>query len=242
MSRPARRARPSAEEINGGVLDITAGLIARRGIKDTAVQAVADQAGYSKAGILARFASKELLVEAALAQCTAQTEAIRAAAAAAPAGETRDAAALVGIADLALARPGWAELALAAFTLRRGDDVGVRLEPVAATLLDVFGIDMADATATPLDRRARVSGAFGAIVMLALTYETEASATEASATEARPHMLQVGWDALGHDGPVPLGGVGQSRPGSSARPARTSAVRAATAGSASSRTAAPRTS
>lgn len=237
MTRPGRRARPSAEEINGGVLDITAGLIARRGIKDTAVQAVADQAGYSKAGILARFTSKELLVEAALAQCTAQTEAIRAAATAAPVGEPRDAAALAGIADLALVRPGWAELALAAFTLRRGDDVGVRLEPVAATLLDVFGIDMADATATPLDRRARVSGAFGAIVMLALTYETEASAAE-----ARPHMLQIGWDALGHDGPVPLGAVGQARSGPSARPARTSAERAATDGSASSRTAAPRTS
>ncbi|QSB23935.1 TetR/AcrR family transcriptional regulator [Curtobacterium sp. RIT-PI-V] len=202
MTRPARRARPSAEEINGDVLDITAGLIARRGIKDTAVQAVADQAGYSKAGILARFTSKELLVEAALAQCTAQTEAIRAAAAAAPAGKFRDAAALAGITDLALARPGWAELALAAFTLRRGDDVGARLVPVAAILLELFGLDLGDPAAASLDRRARVSGAFGAIMMLALTYENDASATE-----ARPHVLRVAWDALGHGGDVP-GAVG----------------------------------
>ncbi|MET3452577.1 helix-turn-helix domain-containing protein [Curtobacterium sp. 1544] len=189
-----RRGRPSSEEIDRDVLDITAGLIARRGIKDTAVQAVADQAGYSKAGILARFTNKESLVDAALAQCTAQTEVIRAAVSEVPAGPDRDAAALAGITDLALTRPGWAELALAAFTLRRGDDVGIRLEPVARALLAAFGIDMEHADATSLERRARVSGAFGAIAMLALTYETEASATE-----ARPYVLRVGWSALGHD-------------------------------------------
>lgn len=197
MTGPVRRARPSGEEITADVLDITAGLIARRGIKDTAVQAVADQAGYSKAGILARFTSKDQLVEAALAQCIARTDILLAPVRQLSAGPDRDAAALAGITDLALARPGWAELALAAFTLRRGDDVGTRLVPVAAILLELFGIDPDDPAATSLDRRARVSGAFGVIVVLALTYENDASATE-----ARPHVLRVAWDALGHDGAV----------------------------------------
>lgn len=198
MTRPARRARPSAEEITADVLDITAGLVARRGVKDTAVQAVADQAGYSKAGILARFTSKEQLVEAALAQCTAQTDTVLETVRQMPLGPDRDAAALAGITDLALARPGWAELALAAFTLRRGDDVGERLVPVAAILLELFGLHLGDPAAASLDRRARVSGAFGAIMMLALTYEDDASATE-----ARPYVLRVAWDALGYGGDVP---------------------------------------
>ncbi|WIE65202.1 TetR family transcriptional regulator [Curtobacterium sp. MCLR17_036] len=198
MTAGPRRGRPSSEDVDRDVLDVVAGLIARRGIKDTAVQAVADRSGYSKAGVLARFTSKDLLVEAALAQCAAQTEAVLRAVRDLPVGPARDAAALAGITDLALARPGWAELALAAFTLHRGDDVGTRLVPVAATLLELFGTDPGDPTATPLDRRARVSGAFGAIVMLALTYEGDASAAE-----ARPHVLRVAWDALGHDGGFP---------------------------------------
>ncbi|MBK0296152.1 TetR family transcriptional regulator, partial [Bacillus sp. S34] len=53
--RPTGRPERRGGRGDRDVLDITAGLIARRGIKDTAVQAVADQAGYSKAGILARF-------------------------------------------------------------------------------------------------------------------------------------------------------------------------------------------
>ncbi|GAA4685868.1 TetR/AcrR family transcriptional regulator [Frondihabitans cladoniiphilus] len=198
MTGPGRGVRPSSGEIDRGILDITAGFIARRGIKDTAVQAVADQAGYSKAGILSRFGSKELLVRAAVAQAVEQTEAILALADGATPGPAKDAAALAGLTDLALARPGWAELVLAALALRRGDDVSDRLGPVAAALLGMFGIDIESAASTSLERRAAVTGAVGALIVLSLTYMTEASAEQ-----ARPHLLQTGWNALGHGGPFP---------------------------------------
>lgn len=191
------RGRQTSAEIERDLLDITAGLIARRGIRDTAVQAVADQAGYSKAAVLARFASKDALVAAAVRRCIEQTEAIRDAVAGAAAGPDRDAAALAAVTDLALERPGWAEFALAGLALRRGDDLSERLEPMAAALLGMFDIDVEDAAVT-LDRRARVTGAFGAVIVLSLTYETEASAAE-----ARPILLDVGWSALGHGGSSP---------------------------------------
>ena len=198
MTGPRSRGRQTSAEIEHDLLDITAGLIARRGIKDTAVQAVADQAGYSKAAVLARFTSKDVLVGAAVRRCIEQTEAIRDAVARGAVGAERDAAALAAVTDLALARPGWAEFALAGLALRRGDDVSERLEPMAAALLGMFGIDMAHAAAVTLDRRARVTGAFGALIVLSLTYENDASAAE-----ARPVLLDVGWSALGHTGSYP---------------------------------------
>lgn len=197
---PGRRVRPSRAEIDRDILDVTAGLVARRGVKDTAVQAVADQAGYSKAAVLARFGSKDQLVAAAVRQCIEQTETVLDAARAVSAGDSRDVAALAGVTDLALDRPGWAELALAGLALRRGDDVSDRLEPMGAALLAMFDIDIADAAVTTLDRRARVTGAFGALIVLSLTYETEASAVE-----ARPILLDVAWSALGHAGSFPPG-------------------------------------
>ncbi|ROP63909.1 TetR/AcrR family transcriptional regulator [Curtobacterium sp. ZW137] len=198
MTGPRSRGRQTSAEIEHDLLDIAAGLIARRGIKDTAVQAVADQAGYSKAAVLARFTSKDALVGAAVRRCIEQTEAIRDAVARSAVGPERDAAALAAVTDLALARPGWAEFALAGLALRRGDDVSERLEPMAAALLGMFGIDMADPAAVTLDRRARVTGAFGALIVLSLTYENDASAAE-----ARPVLLDVGWSALGHTGSYP---------------------------------------
>lgn len=198
MTAQLRPVRPSKDDIDREILDIAAGLIARRGIKDTAVQAVADQAGYSKAGILSRFSSKELLVQAALAQCVQQTSAVLAAAEMSPAGASRDAIALAGVTDLALTRPGWAELILAALSIRRGDDVAQELGPVAVALLGMFDIDMTNAAATALVRRAQVTGALGAIVVLSLTYQTEASAEQ-----ARPLLLQTGWNALGYSGAYP---------------------------------------
>lgn len=215
MTGSRRHPRPTRDEIDRDVLDVAAGLIARRGVKDTAVQAVADQTGYSKAAVLSRFATKDLLVRAAVGQCIEQTRSVRDAAVAVETGAARDAVALAGVTDLALARPGWAELALAGFALRRGDDVTDQLGPMADALLAMFDVE----PVTTLVRRARVTGAFGALVVLSLTYENDASADQ-----ARPILLDVAWRALGHDGPFP---ARWSRPVSASGPA---AAPAATGG------------
>jgi AcrR family transcriptional regulator len=191
MTVPPRLVRPSRESVDASILDVTAGLIARRGMKDTAVQAVADETGYSKAGILNRFESKSLLIEAALEQCIRQTAAVLAKVEEAPAGVERDAAAVAGVTDLALARPGWVELVLASLSEGRADDVRARLTPVSDALMRMFGVD--EQSSTPLERRARVVAAIGAIGVLALMSEGEAEATAAQAVAL---IRTIGWNAL----------------------------------------------
>ena len=101
-----RSIRPSRERIDSEILDVTAGLIARRGIKDTAVQAVADAAGYSKTGILNRFPSKDALVEAAIRQCVGLARDAHARVASVKDRAAKDAAALSALTDLALSAAG----------------------------------------------------------------------------------------------------------------------------------------
>lgn len=187
MTALPRAVRPSRIEIDEAVLDVTAGLIARRGIRDTAVQAVADATGYSKAGILNRFPSKDLLVAAAVDQCLRQTEAALAEVDPLPPGPERDTAAIAALTDLALARPGWVELVLAALSEGRDDDVRGRIAPVADAMLRMFAADGAS-----LDRRARIVGAVGAIAVLALTYRPDATIEQAAGL-----IRVVSADALG---------------------------------------------
>ena len=192
-----RSIRPSKEQIDSEILDVTAGLIARRGIKDTAVQAVADAAGYSKTGILNRFPSKDILVDAAIRQCVelarsahAQVDIVR--------GDTaaRDAATLVALTDLALERRGWIELVLASVPPFRDDDLVERLTEMGAIVSDMFGTGV-DAD-VPLERLARVTGALGALAVLALTYQNDATPDV-----ARPLILATCWGALGHGNAFP---------------------------------------
>ena len=194
----ARRSiRPSKEQIDSEILDVTAGLIARRGIKDTAVQAVADAAGYSKTGILNRFPSKDMLVDAAIRQCTelagaahAKVDAVRGDIAA------RDAATLAALTDLALERRGWIELVLASVPPFRDDDLIERLSEMGAIVSDMFGTGSgADVS---LERMAHVTGALGALAVLALTYKNESTPDV-----ARPLILATCWGALGYNETFP---------------------------------------
>ncbi|HWH26002.1 MAG TPA: helix-turn-helix domain-containing protein [Pseudolysinimonas sp.] len=193
--------RPSKEQIDSDILDITAGLIARRGIKDTAVQAVADAAGYSKTGILNRFPSKEVLVDAAIAQCIEQARRMHAEVALlqdslAEDDAERDAPALLALTDLALSRPGWITLALSSVTAAPGDELPRKLEPMGGPLAAMFGL--LGSAADSDERRARVSGAIGALAILALTYEDVVTPEW-----ARTLILATCWNALGHPGEFP---------------------------------------
>ncbi|GAA0420900.1 TetR family transcriptional regulator [Leifsonia naganoensis] len=188
MTPSVRPVRPSSEEIDRAILDATAGLLARKGLRDTAVQAVADATGYSKTGLLGRFPSKEVLVDAALRQCVEQTRAVHGAVADLPDGPDRDAAALRGLIDLALLRRGWTELALASVPPFRDEALEEQLAQIGDLLFDMFHME------TDIERRARVTGAIGALAVLALTYDQEATAAQ-----ARPLILATCWGALGHE-------------------------------------------
>jgi AcrR family transcriptional regulator len=195
-TRYAGRVRPSAAQIDRAILDITAGLVARRGLKETAVQAIADEAGYSKAGILSRFRTKELLIRAAIEQCLEQTRDALANISRIRVGAERDAAAIRELTSLALARPGWGELVLAAVSGRRTSDVDESIAKVASTLVHMF--DGEENSESGLVRRAHVTGAIAALIVLSLTYDGEAT-TE----QARPLIHQTCWSALGHPAGFP---------------------------------------
>jgi len=189
-----RSIRPSKEQIDSEILDVTAGLIARRGIKDTAVQAVADAAGYSKTGILNRFPSKDILVEAAIRQCVDLARRAHDRIDNAHGQAAQDATAIEALTDLALERRGWIELVLASVPPFRDEDLVTRLVEMGAIVSAMFGM----AEDTSLQRRARVTGALGALTVLALTYENDATPET-----ARPLILETCWGALGHGATYP---------------------------------------
>lgn len=194
MTPAGRPVRPSAAEIDEAVLDVTAGLVARRGVRDTSVQAVADATGYSKTGLLGRFPAKEVLVSAALAQCVRLTEAVTAGVDVVPDGVARDAAAVTGLVDLALRRPGWAQVVLASVPSVSDEALRPTLGVIGELVFGAFRVD----DRTDLERRARVTGTLGAMVVLALTHDQGATTAV-----ARPLVVATCWDALGHRAPVP---------------------------------------
>ncbi|MEH3089003.1 MAG: helix-turn-helix domain containing protein [Microbacterium arborescens] len=191
MTTSVRPVRPTSAEIDEAILDAAAALVARRGARDTSVQAVADATGLSKTGLLRRFPSKDTLIDAALEQCVRLTRDAHDRVAAIDDDIERDAATIRALTDLALRHPGWAQIVLASIPPIRDE----RLRPGLAQMGDVvsgmFRID----DATGLARRARVTGALGVLVTLALTYESQTTAET-----ARPLIEQVCRSTLGYRG------------------------------------------
>lgn len=191
MTAPRRPIRPTAAQIDEAVLDAAAALVARRGVRETSVQAVADATGFSKTGLLRRFPSKDTLIEAAIEQCVRLTAGVYAGVAAIGGDDDRDAAAVAGLTDLALRHPGWAQVVLASIP-PIGDE---RLRPGLSRIGDLVSDMFRLGPHSTLDRRARVTGALGVLVTLALTYQ-EQTTTET----ARPLIVDICRATLGAEG------------------------------------------
>ncbi len=189
MSAPSRPVRPTSAEIDEAVLDATAALVARRGARETSVQAVADTTGLSKTGLLRRFPSKDRLIDAALDQCVRLTESVNHGVDGIDDCGERDAATIAGLVDLALSHPGWARVILASIPPIDDDRLRPGLAQIGVLVSNMFGID----EGTSLARRARVTGALGVLVTLALTYEAETTAHV-----ARPLIIDACRATLGH--------------------------------------------
>jgi AcrR family transcriptional regulator len=188
------RIRPSKEEIDDAVLDIAAGLLARRGVKGTSIQAVADATGYSKAGILNRFTSKDILIERAIQQCGSQTRVALRSVSDLPCGPARDAAALAALTDLALRRPGYITLVSAFMTPIEEPHLQRKLEQLGEDICHMFCLP--GPRRGDLERWCRVIGALGALCTLAVA--TPDYAPQAAPLQAQPHILATAWSALGH--------------------------------------------
>lgn len=193
--------RPFRRQIDDGILDVAAGLFARRGFAKTSVQDVADAVGLSKAGLLHHFPSKEALYAAVLGQAEALGARVLDSVRDLPLGPPRDRRALEVMVDVALAHPGLVALLIAPVTQGGADavhdsDVG----PAAAAALQAFGVEVG----VPVSERAvRVAGALAAVAVLSI-----AASFDDETTAWRPHIVATCIDALGSREP----GAGSSVP------------------------------
>jgi AcrR family transcriptional regulator len=170
-----------------GPIDAAAALFARHGFDRTSVQAVADAAGYSKAGLLHHFPTKLALHTAVVDACRAETARVRDRVAALPVGADRDRRAIEVLVDLGLARPGLVSLLLSTI-VPMGDDDTASLDDLGDLLFEAF-----DDAPPPDARRIRVTGALVALGILAL------EARRGDSTSAwRNEIIATSFDALGH--------------------------------------------
>jgi AcrR family transcriptional regulator len=184
--------RPFRQQVEEGILDAAAALFARHGYAQTSVQAVADAVGYSKAGLLHHYPSKESLRHGVLARCREQGRRVADRVAGLPPGVARDRRAVEELADLALTRPGLVAFLLGSATGPHEGTAEPEVEAATAPVYAAFAVDPATAGA---ERLIRVTGALAALAVLAL------AAHQAGETTAwRQHIVATSFDALGHRG------------------------------------------
>lgn len=107
--------RLTSAEIDRGILDIAAGIFAQHGYAQTSVQQVADAVGYSKAGLLHRFGSKEAMYLAGLEAGTDLVEHILHESSKLSFDSDRTRAILEIFTAQAIAHPGMVQMLLRAF-------------------------------------------------------------------------------------------------------------------------------
>ena len=188
--------RPSRAQIDEGILDSAAALFARRGIKDTAVQAIADDVGYSKAAVLQRFGTKALLLERVIARCDELSASLLASVSDLADGPERDEKAVTELTDIALANPGFVAMLISAATNQRDTELAEGMEPVGKTAMRAFGLGEWDPDTADLERTVRVAGCLAAVSLLSTLYQPAMSATT-----ARPLIIAAAYATLHGPGP-----------------------------------------
>ncbi|MFD7657620.1 TetR/AcrR family transcriptional regulator [Actinosynnema sp. NPDC059797] len=180
--------RRTPQQLDDQVVDGAAALFARHGFEETSLRRVAEVVGFSKAGLLHHYPSKEALRGAVVQRCLVEVRMITAGVAHRPPGPDRDREALAALAELALRRPGFAELILSGLATAPDGEEAVVLRPVVSALVEAFAVT-AD---TDLPRGLRVVGALGALVV------ARAALREPPSPDEVGHLVDLACDALGH--------------------------------------------
>ena len=195
--------RPTTQEIERGIVDVAAGLMARPVAESTSLQSIAEAAGYSKAGVLHHFASKDAVVAAVVARCEELVHDVRTSAEALPLGRARDEAVVTSLAGLADQQPGCAALLLASATLAQDTALGRSLHQVAVDLFAAFGVvEGSDDVARTL----AVTGALGALAVCTLACKQPpltAGAAPPAQRELLPLVVATALAVLSHPAPRP---------------------------------------
>ncbi|MGY1842392.1 TetR/AcrR family transcriptional regulator [Modestobacter sp. SYSU DS0875] len=193
MTLPPRQTRQQVDE---HIVDRAAALFAQRGFANTSVQAIADAVGFSKAGLLHHFPSKEALYAAAESLTQARLGTILERVSHLPVGPERDRLGLEELVDWALANPGQAALGLS-FVVTDLTGGGPFNRPAdgadGVPILLVFGVTPSSGQDDP-DRVIRVVSALSAVLVVPLI----AHSTGGPVAGWKKHVVAASFDALGH--------------------------------------------
>lgn len=107
--------RQTSEDIDRAIIDVAAGIFARHGYVQTSLSHVAAEVGYSKAGLIKRFGSKEGLFSATVDAGIALADEVVAAAERLPEGQERQREMLSMSMQIAIDHVGLMELCLNSF-------------------------------------------------------------------------------------------------------------------------------
>lgn len=188
-------ARPTKSAIDAEILDKAAGLFARHGFARTSLQQIADALGYSKAGLLHHYASKQALYDAVLNRYESETKARIIDFSKHPTGIERDRAMIENAIEHSFNWPGMS--AFGHHLAREGDDP--RYAQLGLLLIGALDIDFADLDAE------RVVRAFSALSGVSFTAALAVSMKLEG--DWKRHILETAMDALGYR---EFGGAGRA--------------------------------
>jgi AcrR family transcriptional regulator len=183
--------RQTKQELDDEIIETAATLFARHGFKQTSVQSIADAVGYSKAGLLHRYPSKEALQDAVIDRCLTLMRTIVGSVADRTPGPDRDRQVITALVDLAIRRPGSVALLISLLTTLERSEVD-RMQAIGEAVFTAFAVD----PCCDPDRTTRVIGALGALTIARLALQTNPPPDLAT------HLLAVSFDALGHPRPA----------------------------------------
>lgn len=175
--------RQTPEQLDQVILDAAAGIFATHGFAHTSVQQVADAVGYSKAGLLHRYGTKDGLYRAVVTNGTATVSEILASVEALGTGPDRLRDVLALLTEKALERPGMVRLMLRAFDPVADEPYAEDIQSLGYRLVDLIDVGHDD----PAERLR---------VVLALQLLVNAAQTQQSDVDLDLH--------LDHDDLVPL--------------------------------------
>ena len=175
-------------QIHAEIIDRAAGLFSRYGFAQTSLQQVADAVGYTKAGLLHHFPSKQAIYDATVEAVTQQLEGLAVSVESLPAGESRDLAVVTAMVDLTATWPGIS--AFANSLVRNGREVGPELEQAGLAILGAFSVDLESPDDTRLVRIVSACSGLTASTLLAIQADR--------AREWRELIIRSSMDTLGH--------------------------------------------
>ncbi|APH46009.1 hypothetical protein BMW26_14375 [Microbacterium sp. 1.5R] len=172
------------------VIDAAASVFARHGLARTSLQSIADATGYSKAGLIHHFASKQAIFDATVDECRGELGRIIDRVLPVAQGDERDRYAIELLVDLALTRPGLVTLIVSGSTPLGADNGTPVFAAITDPLFRAFGVTPESSSPT---RYIEVVGALAALSVLALNaHQLD------EVTAWRADIVRTSLAALGH--------------------------------------------